>query len=215
MSDDIETETTHPRTGHPCRTPKDNVGPLPEDITIEIKRSRCFMEADIEGSCNKGTKGCFVDHVEDKDNWYAELSGIVEIGKGEGRFKVWAQLTHGNSVVSAAQAAAEVAKLCYEQCKEPGIPHCYCRDVTHSLPNDEDVTRAVQCCVCQTLMPTFAFVGEADPPVSPIAQAIIDSGEYKTLHLKDLPTEGVTLTEGDPDVCPCGERYDVPHHHDS
>lgn len=204
-------EPIHPRTGHPCRTPKDSdIGPLPEDITIEIKRSRCFMEADIDGTCNKGTKGCFVDHVEDKDNWYAELSGYVNMG--DGRLKVWAQLTHGNSVVSAAQAAAEVAKLCYEQCKEVGVPHCYCRDVTHSLPGDEDVTRAVQCCVCETLMPSFAFEGEPDAPPPRAMADLFQSIESAQLTPPTMAS--LDPTEGD-ETCPCGERYDVEHHHDS
>ena len=211
--------TDHPKTGHPCHTPKAHDDKLPEDITIEIKRSRCFKEADFEGTCNKGQKGCFVDHDEDKDNWYAELSGYVDMG--DGRLKVWAQLTHGFSVVHAAQAAAEVAKLCYEECKEPGTTHCYCRDITHSLPGGDDVNRAVECCLCKTCMPTFAFEGEPDAPTPPGIQAIIDAAREQVTPTEVFNVEalakfeGVEMTEGDDGTCPCGERFDVPHHHDS
>jgi hypothetical protein len=176
------TEHTHPRTGHPCRKPKDSdLGPLPEDITIEIKRSRCFMEAGVEGTCNKGSKGCFVDHADpqEADTWYAELSGYVNMG--DGRLKVWAQLTHGYSVADAAKNAAEVAQLCYEQCKEPGVPHCYCRDTTYSQPGAEDVTQVVQCCVCNTCMTAGAFetvddeFHRPDPTSADVRQMIADA----------------------------------------
>lgn len=140
---------THPKTGHDCATRKPPEWPLPnQEVTIRISRDlECMVDTFSSGVCNVGTKSCTLDH--DKSNgdiWYAEVSGVI---RTNGKDEPWNCTTHGETIVHAAEMAADLLRIHYEACKTPDAEHCYCRDITWGgVIGDHYVTRAKKCCLC-------------------------------------------------------------------
>lgn len=140
----------HPKTGHECATLKPwserNSWTPPEELVVRVRRGMgCEVDADADTRlrCSSNTPGCWIDHWQENQTWYAYIKGTKE-GEPD-----W--LTHGYSMSHALEMAQDLVQMMYEECKGGG-GHCYCRDVTwgdmFSSRAPDDVARGKKCCLC-------------------------------------------------------------------
>lgn len=184
----------HPKTGHAYHTYKEDVV-LPKTLTIEVTPSQ---------------------YPGEEHYLMAEASGIVMLPDGQA--KLWCQIGDGLTIPKAVQCMADMLKAVWDEClteDEPGVPHCYCRDVTcnQSLAaiGGQDPVPGFQCCRCEASAPLEYFgLSTAEPIDIPKAQAEADRIR------EELGVKGCALdTDGDgncpihPDGCAEAEASKV------
>jgi len=115
---------THPKTGHEYWL-REPASKLPDKVLVEVYRST-----------DPGEEG----------TWFAKAYCSTDDGDD------WTHLTHGYSRAQAFFMLYDLMKIvCVECCpeKEPNVPHCYCRDVTFTMPWDiNEVSIWKGCCRC-------------------------------------------------------------------
>ena len=143
---------THPKTGHDHAVKKPPEWPLPNlELNIRIARDHdCDLNPLRSSACSRGTRTCNVKHDDSVNGpiWIAEVSGVIVV---DGKEESWNCMTHGETIVHAAEMAADLLRIHYETCKNPDVDHCYCLDVTWSSfwhCDEGSVTRAKKCCLC-------------------------------------------------------------------